>query len=321
LNAVSVRAEPLDPNTFVSGGPFPVGAVAIDTDALSVNGSPWPNAGVLSLGADQDVAVFTFHGDSVITGNVTLNGSLPAVVLFRAPVSVSGTWTVNAGRRTDGPGKGSSPVNGGGGGGGFGGNGGKGATASGGMLYGGLGSLLESGSGGGGVLGPTGAKLGGGAIKIGVVGAMDLSGAVISANGENGTTVFQKGSGGGSGGGIFLHAFTVVLNAATQLRTQGGNGGNGDVGNLFPGGGGGGGGRIAILRNTAGSYTSGGALFSVSGGSAGATGQGSTAAGSVGAISTSSSPTVGLPEPERALLGLAALATLALRRRSMNGMA
>ena len=163
------------------------------------------------------------------------------------------------------------------------------------------------------MVGTSGRTQGGGAVEIGALGQLDLSGAMLNANGPNGSRVFSKGSGGGSGGGIFLHAFDVVMNGSTVLNANGGNGGNHT--GQFPGGGGGGGGRIAILTNSSGSFLQGGATLRVNGGTKGTSFLGGNADGSPGSVISASDAVVGLPEPGASVAGLAAIATLAALRR------
>jgi hypothetical protein len=142
-----------------------------------------------------------------------------------------------------------------------------------------------------------GATHGGGAVEIGADGLLDLSNASLSAGGQTGTTYNQKGSGGGSGGGFFLHAYDVLMNASTTLWAKGGSGGNGGTG-YTPSGGGGGGGRIVVLTNTAGTFTQGGATLNVSGGSPGTPGYlgDPGTAGTPGQVNTSAKDdAVGIP--------------------------
>ncbi len=129
------------------------------------------------------------------------------------------------------------------GGGGFGGRGGNGGFvtsgpptfnpsggAPGGSPYGNLGFALQGGSGGGGLSFKDNTSIGGGgggAIEVGAVNALTVSGSIL-ANGSYGQ------GGGGSGGGIFLHGDSVALSG--YLSAAGGSGG----------GGGGGGGEVLI---------------------------------------------------------------------------
>ncbi len=136
--------------------------------------------------------------------------------------------------QTDGPGAGSAIDNQGSGG-GYGGSGGSSASgASGGPIYGLAAEPTDFGSGGGnGADTATGGSDGGGALRLSVLGALNVSGN-ISANGNSG---LQDDSGGGSGGSIWITAGT--LSGAGTISAAGGNG-------VPYGGGGGGGGRIAV---------------------------------------------------------------------------
>ncbi|MGI6103244.1 MAG: DUF2341 domain-containing protein [Patescibacteria group bacterium] len=82
---------------------------------------------------------------------------------------------------------------------------------------------------------------GGGAIRLDVQGTIELNGE-ISANGEDGTGSGTYGSGGGSGGSIWITAGT--LTGGGTIAANGGDGRDGDWD------GGGGGGRIAIHYTT-----------------------------------------------------------------------
>ena len=124
-------------------------------------------------------------------------------------------------------------------GGGYGGIGGNSSNSiPGGGSYSSLTSPASVGSGGGGFSYSLGGS-GGGSIRLGVAGTLDVSGR-ISANGGNGGGL---GGGGGSGGSILLALSTVE---GTGAITANGGSGAGNVG------GGGGGGRIAITYNSSG---------------------------------------------------------------------
>jgi hypothetical protein len=309
------HAGAFDPSDFASGGTFPPGAVTIDATELEVGGVPWPNAAVVAQDDGPNVAVFAFDGGAQIDANVSVVGSRPVAVLFQGPAAISGVWIVAAGR---GQGGGTAPPNsefGGTGGGGFGGRGGAGSDGIGGASYGDLFAALEGGSNGGARNGGD-AALGGGALEIGALGLLDLSGALLAADGNAGASVDGDGLGGGSGGGIFLHAFDVTMDEATLVRARGGSGGDHDAGpfGIGEGGGGGGGGRIAVLVNVAGTLTQGGAALVVSGGTAGIAepSAGPTEAGENGASEVDTSTTV--PEAGPTGIGAAALAALLWRR-------
>jgi hypothetical protein len=97
---------------------------------------------------------------------------------------------------------------------------------------------LAFGSGGGnGAATANGGSSGGGALRLGVLGTLNITGN-LSANGSAGA---QDNSGGGSGGSIWITA--GALSGAGNISANGGNG-------VLFGGGGGGGGRIAIYTPT-----------------------------------------------------------------------
>ena len=313
LGAHASSADPLDPLDFASGGAFPPGTTTIDSDGLTVDGAPWPNASVMAQLGGPELAVFPFDGGASGTSTINFEGTRSVVLLFRGPTSIAGTWAVRAGAGT-GRGRGeASPF--GGGGGGFGGVGGAGSTGAGGASYGDLLSLLEAGSDGGDSDG-LGAGIGGGAIEIGTIGLLDVSGLSIAADGSGGTVVALDGTGGGSGGAVFLHGFDVRMNESTQIRVRGGDGGDAlsQPFGLDQGGGGGGGGRIAVLFNTHGMFTQGGAQLAASGGAGGAADPSvPSEPGSGGDVAIADAPAIGVPEPSASLLGIGALASLAWR--------
>jgi len=152
------------------------------------------------------------------------------VVAAGASINVSGAGFT----QSNGPGAGLT-LSGFGSGAGYGGEGGYSATAPGGTVYGSPTQPIDMGSGGGAGSGPQYAfgSYGAGAVRLRVGGTLTVDGS-ISADGFDGS---QDGSGGGSGGSIWLSAGTV--------RGSGSITANGGEGELY-GGGGGGGGRIAI---------------------------------------------------------------------------
>ncbi len=312
--AHGASADPLDPLAFASGGAFPTGETTIDGDALAVGGTPWPNASVATQLGGPDLAIFAFDGGATGASTISFEGTRPVVLLFRGPASLTGSWIVRAGGGSGRePGEASQF---GGGGGGFGGVGGAGSTGAGGASYGDLFTLLEAGSSGGGSNG-LGAGIGGGVIEIGVIGQLDVSGLTIAADGEDGTVVMSDGTGAGSGGGVFLHGFDVRMNAATQIHSDGGDGGDAMLQffGLDEGGGGGGGGRIAVLHNTNGAFTLGGAQLTVTGGAGGRTDVSvPSEAGFPGVVTVADALAIGVPEPSSSLFGISALVTLALVR-------
>jgi len=144
--------------------------------------------------------------------------------------------------------------NAGGGGGGFGGQGGAGGAepgstpGAGGVAYGNLIQQLVGGSGGGGGLAGTGGSggAGGGALELGAVGTLSVTGfGELFATGGGGEDGSTSGGGGGSGGALLLHAQTVDLSGILDVK-------GGDSGGGIYGGGGGGGGQIDVLYGSGG---------------------------------------------------------------------
>lgn len=143
-------------------------------------------------------------------------------------------------------------------------------AGGGGAPYGDLARQLQGGSGGGTSFGP-GAG-GGGAIEIGAVGSLVISGNVLANGGSTISGGARGGAGGGSGGGILLHADSVLLTGS--LSAVGGDGGSfsfipGPGGSFIDAGGGGGGGRVTILSGPGG-FSESGATINVAGGAGGA---------------------------------------------------
>jgi hypothetical protein len=127
-----------------------------------------------------------------------------------------------------------------GGGGAFGGNGGNASVPGiGGTAYGNLALILQGGSGGAGSgVGTTGTRGGGGgsgAIELGAIGNLTLSGTVLANGGPSSGGAIAR-AGGGAGGGILVHAPTVALTGSLNA-----------IGGATQFGGGGGGGRVLIL--------------------------------------------------------------------------
>jgi hypothetical protein len=181
---------------------------------------------------------------SVRNLQIRTNGVLTTVASTSSQtVTVTGNATIDAGGAisVDGTGSGASSgigagatssgsIKGGGGHGGFG-----AANPSG---YGGAYDLIQSpviagsggGNGSGSSIAPRGGA-GGGALRLNVVGTLDVNGRV-SANGKNG----DVNSGGGSGGSLWITAGTIAGSGTISA--------NGGSGNGL--GGGGGGGRISL---------------------------------------------------------------------------
>jgi len=285
-----------EPNGTILTGVVSHGIAVFDFDSINVLG---PGSGL-----GPPIQVFTATGSLPLAllsrTNATIAGTIDGSGQGTTTASVGGFPTIPGGPgggngalfppTSGGPGGGGNGVYGprgetGGGGGGFGGPGGAGASSVsnipgglGGAPYGDLARQLQGGSGGGAsIVGPSGASFGpsgggGGAIEIGAVGPLTISGNVIANGGTPFPSPTTGGGGGGSGGGILLHADSVRLTGS--LSAVGGAGGSSSS---FPGpggfpigaGGGGGGGRVTILSGPGG-FVASGATIDVAGGAGGA---------------------------------------------------
>ena len=282
-------AGPLDPNQFASLGTLSLsgGSYTILTNA---NGVPTLTIGstVYSGVVYNGIAVFDFSSISLTDGvtlkasNVTGTTGLPIALLSRSTVTmVNATVDVSAfpTNRTfagDGGYNPSTLTYSAGGGGGLGGAGGSGGGDLGGSGVPpspvSLETALQGGTRGGGPSegvspGPYG-NAGGGAIEIGAVSSILMHTATINANAE--LRGVDSGFGGGSGGGIFVHAPTLNfeganLNAEGEKGSPGTHNPDGSSTRYFAGGGGGGGGLIQID----GSVAENSLTYSLSGGPSG----------------------------------------------------
>src|SRR5215203_30978 len=266
--AVESSAQRLNPLDYASLGAFPTapGTYLFDTSAVPTLTGP----GVRIEGIVVDlVAVFTFD-DIWVPPDMVLNGvgSRPLALLSHQSVAVEGPISVWAGASFPGIGEDSPSALAGGGGGGFGGAGGTGGESDygsgggGGSPYGDILVALQGGSAGGAGANVWGSPARGGgwgcgALELGAVDTITIRGPGIYADGGNGVSdeiclaepqYDYGGSGGGSGGGILVHADSVALE--TRLSARGGNGGNRCGGGAS--GGGGGGGRIALTVGSGG---------------------------------------------------------------------
>jgi len=299
---------------------------SFDTSNLTLYG---PNGAVLT-GVDYNgIAVFDFTTITVNSGQAFVGrGMLPLALLSRSDINVNGTIDVSGFSGINGfnsvpggpggfgsgsgPGAGadgSATITGAyfktAGGGGFGGgNGGaifsspRGAVivasggGSGGGGYGNLAISLQGGSGGGNLYAraPATGGGGGGAIEVGAVGGITVSGSIL-ADGGSGA---YDGSGGGSGGGIFLHGDSVALLGV--LSAQGGSG------YYFPQGGGGGGGGQVFIQTEPGGFIGNVGGINVSGGSGSTTfpfGEMFSAAGDPGVVDINGTVVSGTLVPNR----------------------
>jgi hypothetical protein len=175
-------------------------------------------------------------------GSAISQATLDLTVLGNALIDANGRISADGqgpGGPDNDPGRGSF-ANGSGSGGGYGGAGGpSGSGLPGGLPYGSSLQPTNSGSSGGiSSSAPTGLCLGGGAILLQVGGALTVNGMVAA----NGAAALFEGTGGGSGGSVFLIARTLGGNGAITV--------DGGAGEPSGGGGGGGGGRMAVFSAT-----------------------------------------------------------------------
>jgi hypothetical protein len=239
----------------------PVQVLSLTNSAtLTFNG--WSN--VLTAGN-----VMILNG-AVVTHGTNTAGSAPwtpdagvFIVCTNLTVQTNGRINANAmgyrggGQYANGYGPGQGIYSGNrGGGGGYGGQGGVGdaVTALGGVTHGSAIGPNWPGSGGAGCWTTVLGGEGGGYIRIAASGAIRVDG-VISAVGSNVYTG-DNGSGGGSGGSIYLNCGNLLGAGAIQAK--------GGIGGYSGGyiGGGGGGGRIALYVYNGPYFTAGNLLFS-----------------------------------------------------------
>ena len=343
--AATAEAALLNPTDFASLGslsltanstPYTLNTTTGQAPTISGNGVTY--TGVISNG----VAVFDFDRVSIATAatlrDVATFDSLPVAILSRSSVIVGGSIDVSAHSFFGGPGASFAGFgqNGGlmttsqgiysagGGGGSLGGVGGMGADALadngtrvagglGGATYGDLAVKLQGGSQGApGGFGPGSMSGGGGggAIELGAVGLLSVSGSVVSRGGD----AFVPGAGGGAGGGIFLHSSSVSLSGTLDVSGGAGAAGVAQPSTIsYMGGGGGGGGRILVLSDQGlpipGSVLIGGGGGATSYPNANPAGQD----GSAGVFQFA--PLASVPEPSSISLLAAALAALSIGKR------
>jgi hypothetical protein len=301
------------------------GTYTLDTDALTLVG---PN-GFLATGQSVgNIATFVFSDFQLATGaNLVTQGSRAAAIRSLGSMLVGGNGirALAAGGaggepavKGQGPGGGFPGYDffgGAGGGGGYGGAGGRGQFANptfdfpgaGGPAYGDLTMALLGGSGGGGGKTNPGFQsaggAGGGAIELVAAGILQVDGVGVNADGLQGQPRDSNhtAGGGGSGGGIRLHAPQITI--LSLVTASGGRGGDG----VFENGGGGGGGRI-LIETLPGGFTSLGQI-DVAGGTSPSDFFGTGIPGNAGVLTIRT-----IPEPAAATLLLIALAARFRRR-------
>lgn len=214
LAASGLRAAPLDPNSFTSLGTMNLaaGSYTVDTTALTLTGPGTNFNGVVS----GSICVFCFDSITVQTGaTVTCVGTRPVAFLSKGTAIISGTISADGGDAQVGF-TGFTPAGGAGGG--------AGGTA------GDPGLAIPNGNGGGpggGTASSGNSASGGGGIELGAIGAITInSGGILSADGGDGEVANYGASGGGSGGGIYVHS-NAALTLAGTIRVRGGGGGKG----------------------------------------------------------------------------------------------
>ncbi len=225
------------------------GQLRVDNGGLSGTNTPLSNPGALDLVILGSAVVhpsssYLLLSNLLVGAGAALtavpgSSNLDVAILRNATVQAGGAISVDGKGfgLTNGPGSGLS-ASGFGSGGGYGGAGGASITVPGGPAYGVVQTPAERGSGGGGGSVPTlGGSEGGGAVRLSVGDTLTVDG-TISADGNPG---LQDGSGGGSGGSLWVTAGTIT--GSGLLSAEGGSG-------EYFGGGGGGGGRIALYSVT-----------------------------------------------------------------------
>ena len=265
---------------------FPHSVSAWDNNGGDHGGANWNfTSGNTSIqGTHTNIGNMTISSTATVTAagdtNLTINGLLwikDTAILYVNSINntaqVGGVWagrgvtisatnlTIDVGAKIDGNGrgyadyKGPGSVSGKRGGAGYGGTGGRGHNSAGyseqyfvngGTSYGSSTSPTDLGSGGSdGQYTDVPYPYGGSAIKIILTGEVIINGS-ISMNGQSGPSGWVYGTGGGSGGSIWLNIVGDISGSGT-INAKGANGTIGTYGYTNWGSGGGGaGGRIAI---------------------------------------------------------------------------
>jgi hypothetical protein len=256
---------------YYQGSQFPIGQLVVDNDGFAGTNTPIVTtnlivANLYGLTVTGGAVVNPASGPLLLSsllvdsgGMLTQSGvqsNLDVTVLTNATIGTEGAIMVSGAGfsgTNGGPGAGQMTNSYSGSGGGYGGPGGAGISGiAGGGVYGSAAQPTDRGSRGGIFPVLPAYSQGGGAVRLQVGGSLAINGLVAA----NGNSALLEGSGGGSGGSIWL--------TAGQFGGTGGilaNGGSGDPTQ----GGGGGGGRIAIyclsnsFTGTLGAFGGGGA--------------------------------------------------------------
>ncbi|WP_413292522.1 hypothetical protein ACLSU7_14040 [Bdellovibrio sp. HCB185ZH] len=232
----------------------------------------------LNLSSNCRVAIY---GDVFAGGNISVTGGATLAVVGNRTTGIGSTLAANnitvdaaseitasgRGFGSDGPGSGIMQYPGAshGGAGGLGDSGSSTSPSQ--AIYGNAYQPVQLGSGG------YTETYGGGAIRILVVGQLQLNGAITA----DGTSSSSGGNGGASGGSLLIYSGSFIGSGAVSV-----NGGNGS-GYSSSGGGGGGGGRIAFLIAGTNSFT--GTMIATGGASGvGSSGPNNATAGANGTI-------------------------------------
>lgn len=234
---------------YTRAGNQSIGQVLVDNGGLFGTNTPIANIGIFDLAVTGGATAFP-SSSFLILSNLFVNRdglvtsgpgqtNLELAVLNHVAVGAGSAIAVAGLGFGQGSGLGAGQSAGGfGGGGGYGGAGGASVAAPGGPSHGSATQPVAPGSGGGFGSGPLyGGSQGGGAIRLNVGGTLTVDGWLCA----NGIPGFQDGSGGGSGGSLWVNARTVRGNGFITA--------DGGEGELF-GGGGGGGGRVAVYYLT-----------------------------------------------------------------------
>ncbi|MDB6121365.1 MAG: hypothetical protein JWQ71_358 [Pedosphaera sp.] len=232
---------------YLKGGPYPpIGQLIVDNGGRPGTNTPITVTEPFAITSSGGAVVGLSSGQTIGSLLITSNAWVAVTNTINNFLTVTGSVTIQAGGgivadgvsfTTSGTGNGKN-VNSTGGGGAYGGYGSISAAGAGtGSTYGSIVSPIDSGSTGGGGTASSQGGFAGGQIRMTVTGTLTVDGK-ISADGV--TSLSNQGSGGGSGGSIYLTAGT--FSGAGLISANGGLGNDS--------GGNGGGGRIALYYST-----------------------------------------------------------------------